>query len=70
MPDKKKPNRYLVLTSIGLQMGVIMFFAAYLGRYLDDKYALNKPICTLVCVLLGLGVSLYYILNQLKKLND
>ena len=70
MQDKKKPNRYLVLTSIGFQMGLIMFLAAYFGRYLDDIYALNKPIFTLICVLLGLALSLYQILNQLKKLND
>ena len=70
MHDKKRPNKYLVLTSIGFQMGIIMFLAAYLGRYLDDFFALNKPLLTLICVLLGLAISLYQILNQLKKLND
>ena len=68
---KKRPlNRYLVLTSIPFQIGVIVYLGAYLGKYLDLKYNLEKNWFTILLVLLAIIISMYSLMQQLKKLNN
>lgn len=71
--DKKNPNksnRFLVLSGIGLQMGVIVFLGAYLGKWLDAKYPSNKNWFTIGLTLFAVVISLYSILRQVNRLNE
>ncbi|SNR52868.1 AtpZ/AtpI family protein [Lutibacter flavus] len=69
-PKKKQLNKYIHLTGIGFQMGATMYLAAYLGKKLDNYFQNEKKICTLLLLLLGLGVSIWNVLRQLKNIND
>lgn len=70
-PKKNPYAKYLQLTSIGIQMMAIMFLFIWLGKKADEKWGnTDSTIYTLIGTLLGLGISLYLILKQLKKLNE
>ncbi|MGB6084028.1 AtpZ/AtpI family protein [Moheibacter sp.] len=68
---KKNPYaKYLHLTSIAFQMMAIMFVFIWLGQKADEKWNTSQTnYYTLLGTLTGLGVSLYIILQQLKRIN-
>lgn len=66
---KKRLNKYIVLTGVGLQMGITIYLAAYLGKWLDAKYTDNN-LYTIVLTLLGIVLSFYSLLRQLKNLDN
>lgn len=69
--SKKNPYaKYLHLTSIAFQMMAIMFVFIWLGQKADEKWNTSQTnYYTLLGTLTGLGVSLYIILQQLKRIN-
>lgn len=73
MTEKNKKNpyaKYLHLTSIAFQMMAIMFVFIWLGQKADEKWNTSQTnYYTLLGTLTGLGVSLYIILQQLKRIN-
>ena len=69
-PSKKKQlNKFLQLTGVGLQMGITIYLAARLGKWLDATYTDNKSF-TIVLTLLGIALSFYSLLRQIKNLED
>ena len=68
---KKNPYaKYLQLTTIAFQMMAIMFVFIWLGQKADEKWNTSQTnYYTLLGTLTGLGVSLYIILQQLKRIN-
>jgi uncharacterized membrane protein YfcA len=69
--SKKKPrNNIVVLSGIGLQMGVTIFLGAYFGKWLDAKYPSDKKWFTMGCILLAVVLSLYSVVQQLNKINQ
>ena len=67
-PHKTKVFRWLALTGYAAQLGVIIYASALLGQWLDLNYQTDRT-WTLICVLLGLFVSISILLQQLKTLN-
>lgn len=67
--DKKGPNRFLQLSSIGAQMAVAVYLAAAAGKWLDEKYPSNKKWFTIGLTLFAVALSLYSILRQVNELN-
>ena len=70
-PDKgKNPLRQAaVLSGIAVEMGVIIYLAAQAGIWLDAHYQTEKRLFTALCTILGVGISLWVVLKQLKRLN-
>lgn len=68
-PKKKAPNRWLALINIPIQMGVIVFLFAYLGKWLDEKYVNSHTIYVKLFTLLGVVLAFYNINRQLKEIN-
>lgn len=69
-PQKKKArNKWLALINIPVQMGVIVFLFAYLGRWLDEKYSNPHRIYVKVLTMVGVAISFYNINRQLKEIN-
>ncbi len=66
---KKQLNKYIVLTGICLQMGITIYLAASLGKWLDAKYTENNTY-TIVLTLLGVVLSFYSLLRQIKNLDN
>lgn len=72
-PDKNEKSqlRHAVeLSGIAIQMGVIIYLAAQAGLWLDNHYQTEKRLFTAICTLLGVGISLWVVLRQLKRINS
>jgi len=67
--DKNKRNKWLALTSIPIQMLIIIYLAFKLGGWLDDKYNFENELATKVVTLLGVFVALYQVINQVNQIN-
>jgi F0F1-type ATP synthase assembly protein I len=62
-------NKAARLSGMAIQMGVIIYLAVKGGRWLDTHYGTEKvflPISTL----LGVAVSIYLVVQQLKRINN
>ena len=71
LQQPKKPlNKFVRLTGVGLQMGITIYVAAYVGKKLDASYGFEKKYFTLTLVILGFLASLCSLLVQLKIINE
>lgn len=69
-PQKKRVrNKWLTLINIPIQMGVIVFLFAYLGRWLDEKYNNPHRIYVKILTLVGVAIAFYNLNRQLKEIN-
>lgn len=67
----KNPLKQLaVLSGIAVEMGVIIYLAAQAGLWLDAHYQTEKRLFTAICTIAGVGISLWVVLRQLKRLNS
>ena len=67
---KRQLNKYVRFTGIGFQLGATIYVAAYIGKWLDAKFLMEKKIFTLILILGGLIVSIWSIVRQLKELEN
>jgi F0F1-type ATP synthase assembly protein I len=65
-----RSNVYIRFSSIGIQMGVIIFIFTWLGIYLDEYLKMETPWMTVVFSLLGVIGSLALIIREVLKLNQ
>jgi len=68
--QKKSLNKYVRFTGIAFQLGATIYLAAYIGKWLDNKFLMEKKIFTLVLILIGLIASIWSIVKQLDKINN
>ncbi|MGC4040968.1 MAG: AtpZ/AtpI family protein [Flavobacterium sp.] len=66
---KKRPNKWLALINIPIQMGVIVFLFAYAGRWLDEKYMNPHRLYVKILTMVGVAISFYNLNRQLKEIN-
>lgn len=59
-----------MLSGIAFEMGAIIFLAAKGGRWLDDYYETEKRIFTALVTLVGLVISIWLVLHQLKRIKN
>ena len=67
---KKKPNKWLALINIPIQMGVVIFLFSYLGNLLDEKYPNPNTLFVKALTLIGVALAFYNINRQLKEINE
>jgi F0F1-type ATP synthase assembly protein I len=67
---KKTNNKWLALINIPIQMGVIVFLFAYLGKWLDNKYINTYNLFVKSLTLVGVAIAFYNINRQLKDINE
>jgi hypothetical protein len=68
-PKKNPLNKFLRFTGIGIQLGATIYIFSYLGKKLDVYFGFEK-VMTLSFVLFAFLISMYSILQQLKKMED
>ncbi len=51
-------------------MGVIIYLAARGGMWLDQHFQTDKRLFTALCTILGVAISLWTVLRQLKRFQD
>ena len=57
-----------MLSGIAFEMGAIIFLAAKGGVWLDEHYQTDKKIFTAIATLIGVAISIWVVLRQLKKI--
>lgn len=67
---KDQLKKALILTGVGLQMGITIYLFVLLGKWLDSKYNNGDKLFVIFGTLLGVAVSLYVIVQQLNRLNS
>lgn len=68
--EKKNTKIYARMTSIAIQMGVVIGGFTWLGTFLDEKQMLKTPVWTIVLSLIGVGISMYLVFKEIKDLNS
>jgi ATP synthase protein I len=68
-PSKKK-NTYLQLSSVAIQMGVVITAFTFFGDYLDKHQENKTAVWTIVLSLTGVMISMYLIFKEIKKITD
>ncbi|MEC8831967.1 MAG: AtpZ/AtpI family protein [Bacteroidota bacterium] len=76
MSQQKPPKKYnkaintaARLSGSAIQMGVVIYLGVWGGKWLDAHFDTEKvflPICTILAV----AISIYLVIQQLKKIND
>lgn len=76
MNPQKSPNKLrnnlntaARLSGSAIQMGIVIYLSVQGGKWLDAHYGTQKvflPICTL----LGVGISIYLVVQQLKRIKN
>ena len=59
-----------MLSGIAFEMGAIIFLAVKGGNWLDTHYQTEKQIFTIIATLLGVAISIYVVLQQLKRIQN
>lgn len=67
-PDKN-PNKWLVLISLPIQMGIVIYAFVWFGGWLDEKYPNDNEIYLKILTLVGVFISLYYVIRQVNNLD-
>jgi len=68
----KKPNNLknaAMLSGIAFQMGAIIYFSNMGGIWLDNHYETDNEIFMIIATLLGVAISIWAVVLQLKKIN-
>ncbi len=80
MPKNQQNNRnrnpkgqlkhLAALTGIAIQMGVTIYLFVLLGKWLDAQFGGGSKMFLVIFTLFGVGISLYAVLKQIKKLDS
>ena len=65
-----RSNIYIRFSSIGIQMGAIIFIFTWLGVYLDEYLKMETPWMTIVLLLFGVIGSLVLIIREVSNLHQ
>lgn len=62
---RRNASAYLKYSGIAFQMAIILLIGVQIGSWLDEKYQLERPYGTLICVLVALVAAFYITLKDL-----
>ena len=68
-PNKRKPNKWLALINIPIQMGVLIFLFAYLEHWLDENHPSPKVYYVKILVIVGVFLAMYNVYRQVNEIN-
>jgi F0F1-type ATP synthase assembly protein I len=69
MSDKNIKNHSALMkySSLGVELVVVLCLAAWLGRWLDNKYGVEKGLFTIFLMLFALVGSMYRVIKSLMN---
>lgn len=70
LPDKNNFNKYIQLTGVAFQMGITIYLGVFFGKKIDTSLGNANKLFTIIGTLLALVLSIYSLVNQLKRIND
>jgi len=66
---KRKVNKYVKFSSLGIQMGLVIYIFTWGGMLLDDRYEMSTPWFTVALSLFGVIGSLVLVIREVIKMN-
>ena len=51
-------------------MGVLVYFGAYFGKYLDQKYLEDQRWFTILFTLIAIIISFYFLIKKVNQINN
>lgn len=67
-PPKNGFKNAAILTGIAFEMGIIIYLSVQGGKWLDAQYQNEKNIFTVIATLSGVAISIWVVLQQLKRI--
>ena len=67
--ERDSLKNYARFSVIATQMGVTIFAGSYLGKWLDNKFPMDKKWFTIIFTILAVAISLTSVLRQVNKIN-
>ena len=67
-PKKNTYRNAAILTGVAFEMGIIIYLSVQGGKWLDVHYQNEKNIFTVIATLLGVAISIWLVLQQLKRI--
>jgi len=67
VPQKGKINAYLKYSGLAFQLVAVVCLGLYLGRWIDSKIQLEKPVFTMLLVIVFFALFLYKLYDDLKN---
>ena len=69
-PSENSWKRWLALSGIGLEMGVVIYLGHRVGLWIANYWGIASKIPQISGTFIGVGLALYLVLRQTKKLNS
>ena len=66
---KQQFNKFIKLSGLGIQMGVVIYLSAWVGGELDIYFNTNTNTYKVISILVGFLLSLLSLITQLNKIN-
>lgn len=63
----RNDRKFLRFGSVGVQMAVLIYAGAEIGKHFDAKYPADKNWYTIFGTLLAVGISFYLLIKELPK---
>jgi F0F1-type ATP synthase assembly protein I len=63
----KQANSYLKYSGIGIQLIAIVLIFTYLGFWIDQHFAIQKPIFSILLAFLSVVLGIVLLMRQLLK---
>ena len=67
--NRESIKYYARFSAIAIQMGGTIFAGAYIGKWLDSIYPMNKNWFTIVLTISSVALSLISVVRQVNKVN-
>lgn len=61
---KKLPDAIVKYSGLSIKMAIAILGGVYLGKYIDEKLALETPVFTLILSLIGLALAIVIIIKD------
>ena len=64
---KRRPSKWLIFSSLFIQIAVLMYLMISLGSWIESKLELDQKIPTLLCSILGVISIIFMIKKQTRN---
>lgn len=64
---EKRINSYLRYSGLAFQLAAVVFVGIFVGKWIDEKMGMAKPIFTMLLVLILFGGYMYKLYIELTK---
>ncbi len=64
---KRRPSKWLIFSSLFIQIAVLMYLMISLGSWIESKLESDQKIPTLLCSILGVISIIFMIKKQTKN---